>query len=85
MSTADIKTVLHQIIDSIEDSKVLEAAYTLLSRQSKIAAFSVDGEQLSRKDFEIMIDEGEEDIDAGYVHSHEEVKAYFEKKMASNG
>ena len=55
-----------------------------MSGQSEIAAFSIDRKPLSRKEFEIMIDEGEKDIDAGRVHSHEEVKAYFEKKVAPN-
>ncbi len=85
MSKADIKAELHQIIDNINDSRILEATYTLLSRQLDVVAFSVEGKPLGGKEFEMMIDEGEADIKAGRVHSHEEVKAYFEKKIASDG
>lgn len=75
----NIKTALHQMIDQIEDDKVLEAVYTLLLNQP--VAFTTDGKPLDQKAFEELIAEGEEDISKGRIYSHEEVMAHFKQKM----
>ncbi len=76
---SNIKIELHQMIDRIEDNKVLEAVYTLLANQP--VAFTTEGKPLSQMAYEAMIEEGEEDIRTGKVYSHEEVKAHFKQKM----
>ena len=75
----NIKIELHQMIDQIEDNKVLEAIYTLLFNQP--VAFTTEGKPLNQKAYEAMIEEGEEDIRMGRVHSHDDVKAHFKQKM----
>ena len=75
---ADIKVELHQMIDQIGDNKVLEAVYTLLSNQR--VAYTTSGNPLNQAAYEAMIEEGEEDIRKGNVHSHEEIKAHFTQK-----
>ena len=79
MSTDQKREELHHLIDQIEDEKVLEALYTLISNQ--IVAFSTQGHSLDLKTYEAMIREGEEDIITGKVHTLEEAKAHFKKKM----
>ena len=74
-----IKSELHELIDSVEDNKVLEAVHTLLSNQ--VVAFSIEGKPLKRGDYEASVDEGERDILASNTHSHEEVKTFFKQKM----
>lgn len=76
---ANIKAELHQMIDRIDDNKVLEAIYTLLYNQP--VAFSTGGKPLNQATFEAMIDEGEDDISNGKIYNHEEVKAHFKRKM----
>jgi len=67
------------MIDQIGDDKVLGAVHTLLSNQA--VAYSIDGLSLNQVAFEEMIDEGEEDIKKGKVHSPKEVKIHFDQKM----
>jgi len=81
MGTVQLKEELHQIIDRIEDSKILEATYTLLERQD-IILHTTNGEPLTQREFESMIDEGEHDIEQGKIHSHEQVKEHFRNKLA---
>ncbi len=76
---SNVRIELHQMIDRIEDVKVLEAVYTLLSNQT--VSYAVKGQPLTQMAYEAMIEEGEEDIRMEKVHSHEEVKAHFKQKM----
>lgn len=78
METVQLKEELHQIIDRIEDSKILEATYTLLERQD-IILHATNGKPLTQRAFESMIDEGEHDIEQGKTHSHEQIKEHFRK------
>ena len=75
----DIKVELHQMIDRIGDDKILSAVYTLLSNQP--IAYTTGGEPLTQAAYEVMIDEGEENIKQGKVYSHAEVKAHFKQKL----
>ena len=76
---ANIKLEIHELIDKIENDKVLQSVYAILSDQALL--HSTDGELLSHGKFEEMIDEGESDIASGKIHSHESVKAHFKSKM----
>lgn len=75
----NIKVELHQMIDRIEDNKVLEAVFTLLANQP--VAYTTDQKPLNQRDFEAMIDEGENDFRNGKTYNQEEIKAHFESKM----
>lgn len=80
MSNSELKEELHQIIDRIEDDKILEAAYILLEKQDA-DIYSTMGERLTQREFELKIDEGEQDIKLGKIQSHDQVKEYFQKKF----
>jgi hypothetical protein len=75
----DIKTELHQMIEQIEDDKVLEAIYTLLSIQP--VAYTTSGNPVDATAYDQMIEEGEKDIQEGKVYSHAEVKSHFKQKV----
>lgn len=76
---ASIKIELHQMIDKIEDVKVLEAVYTLLLNQT--VAFTTENKPHDQEAFEAMIEEGEKDIRTGKVYSYQDVKEHFKQKM----
>lgn len=67
------------IAETIEIAK--DVAKKLLEAQDQPVAFTTEGKPLNKATFEATIDEGEEDIKAGKVHSHEQMKAHFKRKM----
>ncbi len=76
MSTLELKTTLHGLIETTEDFDILEAVYMVLSKQkSKIAKLSAN------KDFwddlpealKQEIEEGIEEADRGELIDHEVV------------
>ena len=79
MGTVQLKEELHQIIDRIEDDKILEATYILLERQD-IILHTTNGKPLTQREFGTMIDEGEHDIEQGKVHNHDQIKKHFRNK-----
>jgi len=80
VKSAELKEGLHQIIDRIENDKILEAAYTLLEQQD-IILHTTDGNALTQSGFEAKIDEGEQDIKQGKVHDHDQVKEHFRNRL----
>jgi len=78
MEIIQLKEELHQIIDRIEDNKILEATYTLLEKQD-IIFHTTARKPLTQREFEAKIDEGEHDIQEGKVHTHDQVKEHFGK------
>lgn len=70
MSVAELKTNLHQLIDDISDSKMLQAIYTLLSNKGEEKTDWWD--ELSVKE-KASIERGLKNVKEGRVHSHSEV------------
>jgi len=81
VKSTELREGLHQIIDRIEDDKILEAAYTLLEQQD-VVLYTTCGNALTQRGFEVKISEGEQDIKQGKVHSHYQVKEHFRNKLA---
>jgi hypothetical protein len=50
MKTSALKKVLHKKIDSIDDTAVLEAIYTLLDREERRASYSLSKSQVEELD-----------------------------------
>jgi predicted transcriptional regulator len=82
MSSTELKSKLHQIIDKIEDDKILQAVHTLLEGRNDFI-FSADRKPLSKKEVDLMLSEGEQDIKEGRVTDHkelmEEIKTWRKK------
>lgn len=78
MKTADLKIDLHRLIDQIEDSRLLQAVYIILSRETAEGKVS-DWNKLSEVEKQ-AITEGLDDIENGRVSTHEEVMARIRSK-----
>ncbi len=78
MSTAELKSNLHRLIDSVQDSKTLKITYLLLSKTEEGTKDWWD--TISAKE-KAAIEEGLKDIKSGNVFSHDkvmqEIKAEF--------
>jgi hypothetical protein len=70
MSTLQLKTELHILIDHLQDNDVLSAMKTLLSRSNNVE--NDFWNELSEKD-KIDIRKGAEDIKSGRVYTYEDV------------
>jgi hypothetical protein len=78
MSTAELKSSLHKLIDKAEDNKILKVAYLLLSKTEEGNKDWWD--TISTKE-KATIEQGLKDISKGNVFSHskvmKELKAEF--------
>ena len=70
MDTLTLKSELHILIDHLQDEEVLKAVKTLLGRSINIE--NDFWNELSEED-KAGIEEGIADIEAGRVHTYEEV------------
>jgi predicted transcriptional regulator len=70
MSTAELKSNLHRLIDSVQDSKMLKITYLLLSKTEEGNKDWWD--TISAKE-KAAIEEGLKDIKKGNVFSHDKV------------
>jgi len=74
MSTAELKSNLHKLIDTIQDSRTLSIIYSLLTN-----SFSATTAKLSA-DEKKAADKAIDSIQAGRIHQHEDVMAEMKKK-----
>jgi hypothetical protein len=83
MNTSELQMELHQIIDQVQDNRILQAVHTILSSQVSIFAQTTDGRPLSKDGFDEMLEAGEEDIKARRFISQknlkEKIKTWREK------
>ena len=70
MSTAELKSNLYKLIDSINDSQTLKAVYTLLSKKE---SKNVDFWDEFTDEQKAEIDDSIAEIDRGEVIPHEQV------------
>jgi predicted transcriptional regulator len=70
MSTAELKSNLHQLIDRVHDSKTLKITYLLLSKNINE---NEDWWDTLTEQEKATIEKGLKDIKNGNVFSHEEV------------
>lgn len=80
MSTAELKTSLHQLIDVTTDSSVLKAVYTLLSKAVKAEAEDWYDE-LSDEE-KASIQRGLDDLNHGRTATHEEAMKRVNDKIS---
>ena len=71
MSTSELKSNLHHLIDQIDDNSILRAVYKLLSEKGS-GAQEDWWEQLS-ENYKDLIEQGLKELDEGKGIPHEEV------------
>lgn len=81
MSTLELRTTLHRLIDGVTDNSVLEAVYALLSSSKNET--SADWYETLSEDSKSSIRRGLEDIKNGKITSHEDALARFENKITN--
>lgn len=74
MRTIEIRQELHQIIDKINDKRLLGAVHTLLTSSSKIVTHSSKGEPLTKGAMDEMLEASEAAISEGRVTDQQDLK-----------
>lgn len=74
MKRTELKSRLHEIIESIEDNKILEAVHTILSSQSTYISHSTSGRPLTKENMDEMIFASESDIKTGRLTNQTQLK-----------
>ena len=72
MSTIELKTNLHSLIDSVNDSKILKTIYALLTKQEEEIIGYQGAKAITRKEFLKQIEQSEAEYKQGkYITFHE--------------
>lgn len=79
MTNAEIKTSLHQLIDSIDDESQLAKAYRLIETLSTVNEDGALWSGLSPKEQKELMDIEKESHDTDSLISHEEMKLKHKK------
>jgi hypothetical protein len=74
MSNSQLQFELHNFIDQVKDTQVLNAIHTLLKSQVNIVAHSADRKGLTKYDVDKMLQDSERDILSGRLIKHQELK-----------
>lgn len=74
MSNSQLQMELHQFIDQVKDTEILNAIHTLLKSQVNSVAYSADGKGLTKYDVDKMLQDSEDDISAGRLIKHQDLK-----------
>lgn len=82
MTSTEIKTRLHSIIEDINDEDLLQAIYDWLSKKQD-SVYSPAGYKLTEEEFVANVREGEEDIRQGKTLSHEEVISRLKSRLSA--
>ncbi len=78
MSTVELQSQLHKIIDQVTDERVLKAVHTLLSSKINIYAHSSDGQAITKEELDSLLSLSEEDIRTGNTTSVHDLKIEIE-------
>lgn len=81
MSTSELRLSLHQLIDAVTDSSVLQAIHTLLSQASKEEDWYTELSDASKA----SIERGLDDLKNGRVISNEQAMARITDKISGFG
>ncbi len=76
MSTLELKSSLHRLIDEVQDSKTLKAIHTLLSKKETIEVDFWDELPDAQK---ASVERGIAQADKGEFKSHKEVMKKYQK------
>ncbi len=79
MTARDIRLSINQILENTEDSTLLEAYYVILQnlvkvQQNQVAGYDINGQPMTRDEFELKIKEISGNIEKGNFISHEDLK-----------
>jgi len=74
MSTTELKSQLHKIIDQVTDQSILEAVHILLNSQINIYAHSSDGRAITKKELDLLLATAEEEIRQGKTTTGRDLK-----------
>jgi len=74
MSTTELQSQLHKIIDQVTDQSILEAVHTLLNSQINIYAHSSDGRAITKKELDLLLATAEEEIRLGKTTTGRDLK-----------
>lgn len=74
MSTTELQSQLHKIIDQVTDQSILEAVHTLLNSQINIYAHSSDGRAITKKELDLMLATAEVEIRKGKITTARDLK-----------
>jgi hypothetical protein len=78
MSTPELKSELHQIIDQVNDNRILEAVYTILSSQLNIFAYTTDNKPITKEALDKLLELSEDDIKSGRITNQADIKKEIE-------
>lgn len=81
MSTLELKTDLHKLIEEVNDTTVLKALYTLLKKQAQndVVGYASNMKPLTKKAFIKRIEKAEAQIKKGQYVTIEELEKESEK------
>ena len=79
MDTVEIKSILHALIDDIEDSNLLKAIYVILEKNVSSIKHNDFWDELP-EEIKKQIEDGLDDIEKGNVHIHEDVVQEMKEK-----
>lgn len=81
MTIQELRAAIHELVNKTDDPDALQGIYLLLKKlltaDGDIIGFEADGTPVTTDDFIRSILEADEDIEAGYGISHEEMKAKY--------
>lgn len=80
MSTVELKLNLHQLIDGVNDTSILEAVYTLLSKAS--ASSEGDWYESLSKEAKVSIERGLDDLKHGRTTTNEEAMSRINQRIS---
>jgi len=60
MSTAELQTQLHKVIDQVTDQEILKAVHTLLSSQLNVYAYTTNGKAITKAELDLLLAAAEE-------------------------
>ncbi len=73
MEIQNLRTDLHQIIDTVEDTQLLHAVYVFLKKQtSDVVAYTIQGEPLTKEQYAERALAAKKRVEAGQFISEEE-------------
>lgn len=79
MATVKLKSDLHKLIDSIDDTNVLKAVHTILSRQDEVIGYTVKGVPITASDLRKKVKEASQRVKSGNFVSHSDLKKQIAK------
>jgi threonine synthase len=65
MSTTELQSQLHKVIDQVTDQEILKAVHTLLTSQLNVYAHTANGKAITKEELDLLLAAAEEEIREG--------------------